>query len=605
MDLNRKEFIKRILKYTGAGLGASMLSGIGYSFFANGRYKMEFPLVPDNKVDLPKNGKSVLILGGGLAGLQAGCELVDRGFKVIMLEKTSFPGGKLKAWKDSHFARKIFNNKPYSREHGLHGIWGFYKNLREFIGRHNFPINKMKDHDSFYYFVSSQKTQSKITTPTWPIPFDRLQMLKSGIYVPSAEDVNVPAPNQLNALKAASKLWGFDYLDAEQRNYLDSISFYDWAVKLGVNEQYIKHYFEGLAEMGFFMSTKECSALAIANFLKLGCLPSDSRVDYYKWPPDETFLYPMVSYIREKGGEVHFDSEVSKIKIENNRVTSVEVNSMYPSGKVKRCRVCGNVVGVGHSGDCPFCGAHESMLELLTPQNSKIRTYTADHVITAMDLPGAKKLITNNSLQNHTYFDKAKKLSTATILCVNLMYENTDAWEKRFPEESFWNAHDFFPTGFKILGFTSNWSARQIPELKEKRIDLIEVQVAKWSQFVGMTNSDIAKKVHEELKLVVPTLPEYSEFYINRWDTYTGFRPGDEANRPEIQSPISNLYFIGDWVFVPHHSVFMEKTNVTAKMVTNIILDKEKQTKGKIEILRSGTPDWPVDLLSLFTSVKA
>ncbi len=49
----------------------------------------------------------------------------------------------------------------------------------------------------------------------------------------------------------------------------------------------------------------------------------------------------------------------------------------------------------------------------------------------------------------------------------------------------------------------------------------------------------------------------------------------------------------------------MEKTNVTAKMVTNLILEKEKITEGQIEILKSGTPDWPVDVLSLFTTVKA
>ncbi|TGN10218.1 FAD-dependent oxidoreductase [Leptospira ilyithenensis] len=605
MNLSRKELFLKSLKYGGSGIGLSVLGGLGYSFFANGKYKMDFPEVPGNKVSLSPNGKTVLILGAGLAGLQAGCELADRGFKVTLLEKSAFPGGKLKSWKDKHFAKKIFQNQPYTREHGLHGIWGFYKNLREFIGRHGFPINKMQDHDSFYYFVSSQGTQSKIQTPTWPVPFDRLQMLSSGIYIPSLEDVRKPAPNQIYALKAASKLWGFNYLNPDERNYLDSLSFYDWAKKVGVNEQYIKHYFEGLAEMGFFMSTKECSALAIANFLKLGCLPSDSRVDYYKWPPDETFINPMVDYIRSKGGEVHFGTEVTSVFVENNRVTKVETNTQYPKGKVKRCRVCGNIMGAGHVDHCPFCGAHASMLEILTPVNSPIKSYTADHIITAMDLPGVKKFITTNSLDKHAYFGKVKKLSTATILCVNLMYENSDAWEKRFPEKSFWNAHDFFPTGYKVLGFTSNWSSRQIPELKEKRVDLIEVQVAKWQQFNGVSHADIAKKVHEELKLVVPDLPDYSEFYINRWDTYTGCRPGDEKNRPEIQSPVNNLYFIGDWVFVPHHCVFMEKTNVTAKMVTNLILEKEKITEGQIEILKSGTPDWPVDVLSLFTTVKA
>jgi uncharacterized protein with NAD-binding domain and iron-sulfur cluster len=603
--MNRKEFLKRSLLITAGSVGAGLVGGVGYSFFGNSKYKMDFPLVPNNKVKLKPNGKSILILGGGLAGLQAGCELVDRGFKVTILEKTSLPGGKLKSWKDKFFAKKYFKDEPYTREHGLHGIWGFYKNLREFLGRHNFPINKLSTNDSFYYFVSSQKIQNKIPTTTWPVPFDRIEMLSSGMYIPTVEDVHQPAPNQLNALKAAAKMWGFDNSDERQRMYLDSISFYDWAKKIGVHDQYIKHYYEGLAEMGFFMSTKECSALAIANFLKLGCLPSDSRVDYYKWPPDETFINPMVEYIRSNGGEVLFDSEVSGIEMKDGKIHQITVNNTIPKSRAKRCRVCGNIMGEGHHGHCPFCGAHESSIEILTPDKMPIRSYTADHFITAMDLPGAKKLIALNKLDSHTYFEKSKKLTTATILCVNLLYEDTSAWTERFPEKDFWNAHDFFPTGYKVLGFTSNWSSKQIPSLKDKRVDLIEVQVAKWQQFLGVSFEEIAEKVHNELKQVVPNLPKFSEFYINRWDTYTGFRPGDEANRPEIQSPIENLYFIGDWVSVPHHCVFMEKTNVTAKTVTNIILDKEGITEGKIEILKSGTPDWPVDLLSLFTDVEA
>lgn len=603
--MNRKEFLKKSLLVTAGSLGVGLTGGIGYSFFGNSKYKADFPSIPANKVKLKPNGKSVVIMGGGLAGLQAGCELVDRGFKVIVLEKTSIAGGKLKAWKDKFFAKKYFKDQPYTREHGLHGIWGFYKNLREFLGRHNFPINKLSTDDSFYYFVSNQKVQNKIPVTTWPIPFDRLEMLNSGMYIPSVEDVNRAAPNQLMALKAAAKMWGFDNSDLRQRMYLDSISFYDWAKKIGVHDQYIKHYYEGLAEMGFFMSTKECSALAITNFMKLGCLPSDSKVDYYKWPPDETFINPMVDYIRANGGEVHFDSEVSNIKLKDGIIQEISVNNTIPKSRAKRCRICGNIMGDGHHGHCPFCGAHESSIEILSPDKMPIRSYTADHFITAMDLPGAKKLIALNKLNEHAYFEKSKKLTTATVLCVNLLYEDSTAWTDRFPEIDFWNAHDFFPTGYKVLGFTSNWSSKQIPALKEKRVDLVEVQVTKWQQFVGMSFEDIATKVHEELLQIVPNLPKFSEFYINRWDTYTGFRPGDEANRPEIQSPIDNLYFIGDWVSVPHHCVFMEKTNVTAKTVTNMILEKEGIAEGKIELLKSGTPDWPVDLLSIFTDVEA
>jgi hypothetical protein len=48
----------------------------------------------------------------------------------------------------------------------------------------------------------------------------------------------------------------------------------------------------------------------------------------------------------------------------------------------------------------------------------------------------------------------------------------------------------------------------------------------------------------------------------------------------------------------------MERTNVIAKMVTNLLLDKIGSKEGKITILKSGTPDLYISLLKNLTSVK-
>jgi NADPH-dependent 2,4-dienoyl-CoA reductase/sulfur reductase-like enzyme len=113
--MNRKEFLnlalKSILLSGATGLGGS----VGYSYFGNSNYKKSFPHVKENHVKLSPNSKTVCIMGGGLAGLQAGCELSDRGFKVIILEKTASAGGKLKTWKDKNFAKEHFGEKGYSR----------------------------------------------------------------------------------------------------------------------------------------------------------------------------------------------------------------------------------------------------------------------------------------------------------------------------------------------------------------------------------------------------------------------------------------------------------------------------------------------------------
>jgi uncharacterized protein with NAD-binding domain and iron-sulfur cluster len=605
MDISRKEFLKKSAKIAGAAAGAGILGGNAYSLLAHSEYKKAFPHIPENHANLKGNGQKVLILGGGLGGIQAACELADRGFEVTVLEKTGHPGGKLKTWKDKNFARKYFPD-GYAREHGLHGVWGFYKNLREFLGRHQIGLNILPKTDSFYYFIDSQGVQNKIPIVDWPIPFDRLQMLNKGIYVPIETDVNVRAPGLWNAFRANMKLSGFDFTDDDQRLYLDSLTFYDWAKKMGMHEQLLRYYFEGVADMALFMSTKECSALGMANLVRLGATPTETKVDFYKWPPDETVINPLVKHLEGKGGKIIYNTEVTEIVMQNGRVAAVKTNQNIPAGNVRRCRVCGNLIYGGVEDHCPYCGAHPSEIEVMRADEKIPKTYQADHYVLAMDIPGAKKLLMNTDLaRQHEYFRNIARLSQATILCVNLLYENSDAWEKRFPYGTDWGGMDFFPTGYKVLGFTSNWSTVQIPRLKMKKVDLIEVQVCRWQQFANMSWSRVAEAVHEELKQVVPALPTPSEFYINRWDTYTGYRPGDERNRPGIQSPVDNLMLIGDWVYVPQHSIFMERTNVCAKWVTNLILDKAGQKEGKIKILESGTPDWMLSMLGAVTSVRA
>jgi hypothetical protein len=152
----RRQFFKRAVL---AGGAAAATVGVGAIAYAdNGELDKDFPDIPENQVELPPNGKSVIVMGGGLAGLQAGVELAARGFKVTVLERSATPGGKLKSWRDKHFGPDHDPNKldpafaGYIREHGMHCVWGFYHNLREFLGRYGWPLAPFPDDVSMYNF---------------------------------------------------------------------------------------------------------------------------------------------------------------------------------------------------------------------------------------------------------------------------------------------------------------------------------------------------------------------------------------------------------------------------------------------------------------------
>ena len=87
--------------------------------------------------------------------MHAACELVDRGFKVTVIEKSNLLGGKLKSWRDRNFGVPPAGDPDWSgapRDAGIHGVWGCYNNLREFMGRH--------DNRLFYRFLGATSTAS-------------------------------------------------------------------------------------------------------------------------------------------------------------------------------------------------------------------------------------------------------------------------------------------------------------------------------------------------------------------------------------------------------------------------------------------------------------
>ena len=71
--------------------------------------------------------KTVAVIGGGIAGLSAACNLSERGFEVHLYEKEPYLGGKVGSW--------LFNSngQQLRTEHGFHGFFRQYYNLRNFM----------------------------------------------------------------------------------------------------------------------------------------------------------------------------------------------------------------------------------------------------------------------------------------------------------------------------------------------------------------------------------------------------------------------------------------------------------------------------------------
>jgi len=603
---SRRAFFARtgmILGGTVAAAGAAMVPLSG-----RGAFDKPHPQVGQNRVTLPPNGRSVVVIGGGLAGLQAGVELSARGFKVTVLEKTSSAGGKLKSWRDKHFGPK--DDDPsfpgYIREHGVHGVWGYYHNMREFLGRYGWQLADMPADMSIYYFRDRKIGAGMIPMPSWPAPYDRLQL------VSSFEEFGLLTDDDRSRLLAlVKKLANYDCNDPKQTAYLDGISLADYMRASGCHTPGLVAFLTAFLELGYYDSIENASALTMARetILFVGS-PNDLKVNFFRNPTAETFLKPMADYIRAHGGAVVYQTEVDGIVVESGRVKAVKALPVDRHA-VKRCSICGNLIfdgmEVGH--ECPYCGADADMLLAIRDAERAERVFEADYFICAMDGEGLSRFAakTQAAFGEHDYFRRLAKVRAKSVYVCNLWYEGTGYWEKAIAAMHPRPTPVLVTTGYENISVMINRSMRYTGadgaqwswsnEYADKNVTVLEVHIPRAEEVSNLSSRDIAARCHADLKHFMPDLPQPKGSYVNRWSTYLSCRVGEEANRPAIQSPIDNLLFIGDLVALPHTCQWMEKTNVTAKWATNLVLDKAGQKAGRITILPSAILGLPTRAL--------
>jgi isorenieratene synthase len=608
---SRREFLTSAGKIAG---GVAAAGALAVPLSGRAELDQPYPDVKENQVTLPPNGKSVVILGGGLAGLQAGVELASRGFKVTVLEKSAVPGGKLKSWRDKHFGPK--DDDPsfpgYVREHGVHGVWGYYHNLREFLGRYGWPLADAPADMSIYHYRDKAQGEAVIPMPSWPAPYDRLQLMSymSDFGILTSEE-------KRNLLTVVRKLASYDYNDRKQTEYLDGMTLAAYLKALGCYTPGIVAFFNSFSELGYYEGIDKASALTLAKeiILFVGS-PDDLRMNFYRNPTGETFLKPMADYIRAHGGEVLYHCEVDGIEVANQRVSAVKALPVARN-VVRRCAVCGHLIyeGMEHADECPYCGAHSDMFQPIRDSERAERTFKADYYICAMDGPGLSGFVSRNleAFGNHEYFRKLSDLKSKSVYVCTMWFEGKGYWERALKDSQGRPVPVLITTGFDNISVLINRSVRirgadgkqwaWSNEYADKNVTVIETHVPRAEEVSGKSSKEIADLCYKDIRNFIPDLPEPKGSYVNRWDTYLNCHVGEEAKRPTIQSAIDNLLFVGDIVSIAHTAEWMEKTNVTAKWATNLLLDKAGQKEGRIRILPSAVLGLPTKALLAGNSV--
>lgn len=71
-----------------------------------------------------------VVVGGGIAGLAAATELVERGAEVTLIEREGYLGGRAGSWPD-----RLATGEAFDMERGFHGFFRHYRVLRDLLRR--------------------------------------------------------------------------------------------------------------------------------------------------------------------------------------------------------------------------------------------------------------------------------------------------------------------------------------------------------------------------------------------------------------------------------------------------------------------------------------
>jgi isorenieratene synthase len=118
----------------------------------------------------------VLIIGGGIAGLTAALHLAERGLKPLILEADERIGGRLSGKNEVNIKGKVF-----SAEHGVHGIWSSYLNLRAMLERHEIVSGFVRANNEEWIHRTDHRVRrvhigSVIRNSLIPAPFHYIQL---------------------------------------------------------------------------------------------------------------------------------------------------------------------------------------------------------------------------------------------------------------------------------------------------------------------------------------------------------------------------------------------------------------------------------------------
>ena len=466
--------------------------------------------------------KSVAIIGGGLAGISAGCALADAGYKVTLFERRPYLGGRASSYEHPGTGEVVDNCQ--------HVLLGCCTNLIELYRRFG-AADKIRWFTSLT-FLEPGGRRSVIAPSMLPAP------LHSSPSFLAASSFSLG--DKLAIARAMLALMGKLPEDTAE-------NFAQWLARHGQTERAIERFWKPVLVSAINEDLDRISVRYGAQVFRESFLKSAAagRMGVPKVPL--TDLYSRgAEYIRSRGGEVRLRASVDSVRVAQNRgpqkaqLSGVERSSPVPE--------LVHASGAVSSSDLSFRaepaaagGVEESLATARTAVTSNGSTEHFDFCILAVPYFTITKLLPDDAT-GRDLAATAERFESSPITGIHLWFDRkiTD-----------------LPHAV-LLDRTIQWMFQK-SQLLDDRVgaaastaqgSYLELVVSSSKSLVSMRREEIIELALRELAEFFPTVKDaqlVKAAVIKEVHATYSAQPQSDTYRPSTVTQWPNIFLAGDW----------------------------------------------------------
>ncbi len=461
-----------------------------------------------------KERKTVAVIGGGIAGISAACNLSERGFDVQIFEKEHYVGGKVGSWQFES------NGEQLRTEHGFHGFFRQYYNLRNFLKKidaykHLIPI------DDYTIIFDKDKKQGFKGLDKTPV-LNVLDLRKFGI-VTWKTFINPLGMPFLNLLK-------FDFESTYKK--FDAESFASFANRTMMNPK-MRLVFNSFSR-AFFAEPEDMSLAELIKSFHFYFLSNEDGLVYDVLDSDfqNSFISYCEDFLKNHDACINYSTPVTKLE---KTAQGFNVNEQH----FDYCVLC---TDVKHTKKLMSASqGFETYAEIL----SKLTALKHSGRYAVLRL-WTNRFESDPTLPFFIFTDRLKCLDSVTLY--HKMEKESVDWSKE---------HDG-----GIFELHSYSVPKDLVTDEEVKTHLLREFYHYFPEMEGM------KTCHE---------------YFQHKDDFPAFHTNQYASRPEVKTGVPGFYLAGDWVKMDNCSMLMEAAYTSGAIAANYIMQAEGLRENQLE----------------------